>query len=895
MLILPLVSLVFFSGKQFINAQQVAAQSLAMSDLINMAIAANDLIDQLIAEKEITEKYQKARGKKFGDELEVERGKTNQQEEKLYQSLTLIRSSNFSESFTEQVDGSKALLAQLEEKRSAINNKKLRRDKAANFYSSLTSSLLETIGLLPAMSPSKDAAIISAAYSNFLQIKNLAVIERKVLTNVFKNDQFVGKEFSTFNDSVNGQRVYESVYFSLASKQQQEFYNATVTGEFVEKTAAMRAKAFEASDYGAFGIDPAEWVQQQTGKIVLLNKVANTLTLSLKEKATNLGEQANSTLIWSATISILSIVITLLLGFMIQKGIRESVEAALHAVQKITRGDLTGNIQINSTDELGDMLISLQQMQSDLKERIEKDSAISQENARIKQALDNVSANVMVADNNNDIVYLNEAGLELFTNIESAIQSDIPTFKAANLKGANIDQFHKNPSYQHDLVEGLSGTHRAEFSVGGRHMYFIANSVKDEHDNRIGTVVEWTDRTEEVLVEQEIETIISSAKAGDLECRINTNEMSGFILNLSEGINAMVKEISFTLNDIKHVMSSLSHGDLTQSIDSQYMGTFGEVSDHVNETISQFARIIGDFRASTTDLTNTAVEISTGNNNLSARTEQQASALEETASSMEELTSIVKQNSSNAQQANALALSAREVANKGGEVVDGAINAMTEINTSSNKIAEIIGVIDEIAFQTNLLALNASVEAARAGEQGRGFAVVATEVRNLAQRSATAAKEIKELINDSVKKVEAGSALVNESGVTLTEIVQGIKKVGDIVGEIAAAGEEQAQGIEQVNNAVASMDEMTQQNAALAEETSAASVNMTEGANNMLSQMRFFKVNQNDTSTAYQAPAVAAVSAAIKPKKEKKFEPTPSETETESAHSVGSSDDWEEF
>jgi methyl-accepting chemotaxis protein len=252
-----------------------------------------------------------------------------------------------------------------------------------------------------------------------------------------------------------------------------------------------------------------------------------------------------------------------------------------------------------------------------------------------------------------------------------------------------------------------------------------------------------------------------------------------------------------------------------------------------------------------------AEEISEGNTNLSQRTEEQASSLEETASSMEQMTSTVKQNADNASRASQLAGAARDQADKGGSVVSHAVRAMTEINDASRKIVDIIGVIDEIAFQTNLLALNAAVEAARAGEQGRGFAVVASEVRSLAGRSATAAKEIKGLIQDSVKKVEEGSSLVTQSGQTLDQIVIAVKKVSDIIGEIAGASHEQSAGIDQVNKAVMQLDEMTQQNAALVEEASAASQSMAGQARSLIEVMERYQVSKEITAAAIAAAGQA--------------------------------------
>ena len=367
-------------------------------------------------------------------------------------------------------------------------------------------------------------------------------------------------------------------------------------------------------------------------------------------------------------------------------------------------------------------------------------------------------------------------------------------------------------------------------------------------------------RAREAAIVAEVAEVAKAASNGDLDRRIDLAGKDGFLLNLCEGVNNLVNLTGIALKDVAGVLGAVARGDLTQRITNSYAGVFGQLKGDVNQTADKLSEVVSNINEAAGQITSASSEVAAGSQDLSERSEQQASALEETAASMEELAATVRQNAANAQQANQLAAGARETAAGGGQVVSDAITAMGRIEGSSQKIEDIVGMIDEIAFQTNLLVLNAAVEAARAGDAGKGFAVVAQEVRNLAQRSAQASKEIKGLIAESSSQVRSGADLVKGAGKTLEDILGSVKRVADIVAEIAAASAEQASGIDQVNQAITQMDEMTQQNAALVEESTAAAHSLEEQARHLGQVMSFF--NTGAESVAAAAPMVREKPAA---------------------------------
>jgi methyl-accepting chemotaxis protein len=529
---------------------------------------------------------------------------------------------------------------------------------------------------------------------------------------------------------------------------------------------------------------------------------------------------------------------TMLLGIALAWFIGRGISRPLRKTAEVL-GDLTNDriVDVPYTareDEIGAIAKATEVFKQSIAQKVV--------NFRVRCALDVVRSGVMLADDEYKILYVNGALAEIMKECAPELRKVTPEFDPDRVVGSTMDLFHRNPSHQRKVLDGLTGPHQTQISAGDAKINITVTPVIDQHGQRTGTVVEWRNVTMEKAVEAEIDGVVKAAVAGDFSQRLPLEGKKEFMLNLATAMNSLCENTANALEDMIAMLSALAEGDLTARITADYQGAFGRLKNDANTMADRIGSTISEIKSAAREVTDASGEISSSTTDLSQRTEEQAASLEQTSASMEQIATTVKMNAENAQQANQSAGDTRDVANRGGQVVAKAVDAMARIEESSRKISDIITVIDEIARQTNLLALNAAVEAARAGEAGRGFAVVASEVRSLAQRSSQAAKDIKDLITSSNTQVKEGVDLVNKAGSALTEIVESIKKVAEIVSGIATASVEQSTGIEQVNKALNQMDEVTQQNSALVEQNAATAKTLEHQARAMDQRVSFFRV-----------------------------------------------------
>ncbi len=585
----------------------------------------------------------------------------------------------------------------------------------------------------------------------------------------------------------------------------------------------------------AFIIRDSYGPQLREAKQLLKQKISEQIKIR-EQIAADINTRFATSMKSSVIIIFASLFVFVVIVWFLLRHMSKSLNRVIDISNNIANNDFNNVIENSAKDEVGQVLSSLEKMQTALKAAFDSISEKTIETTRIKTALDVASTSVMMADTNNKIIYVNNSLKNMFAEIKSEMQLVLPEFDTSKLVGSSIDQFHKNPSHQNNMMADLTSTFVATMPIGNLTVVITANPVFDEEGKRLGTVVEWNNRTAEISVENEVGQIVDAAANGDFSQHITEDDKEGYSLALAKGINQVLKTTSTGIDDVVRVLRAMAQGDLTQTVDADYNGVFDQLKGDVNTTIERLTDVIGKVHSNTDHSAESAKEVNSTAQEIGQGSSEQAASLEEISSSMEQMSANIRQSADNAGQTEQIAQKAANDAEESGKSVSEAVVAM-------KAIAEKISIIEEIARQTNLLALNAAIEAARAGEHGKGFAVVAAEVRKLAERSQKAAGEIGDLSGSTV-------VIAEQAGEKLLKLVPDIQKTAELVQEISVASREQDTGSEEINRAIQQLDQTVQRSAASAEELAASAGELTSQVEEQREAMNFFTLIKNTTTSS---------------------------------------------
>ena len=811
LLILVLVSLglaTFFGVIHTWIAYQDKQEMTKLSALVELSTDMSELMHESQLERGMSASYLGSKGKMFQAELPQQRQQLDARFNTLEQHIsTLVIALPAKQ--REQLNEIESHLEHLNTIRQQVQSQKIDKKVAIKFYSELNEMLLGYMEYLTHVSTNAEITENIIAFTSFLEAKEQAGIERALLASVFLKDKFEGKEYQTFVGLTAVQKSHIHLFKATASDENVQFFKKTMGEGSGEKVETFRNIAHDQAMTGGFGVDAAVWFKIKSQKMGLLKQVENKLAVSLLDSVHLILDRNNFSFSFSIVMLVLGLSIVILLAIVIVRGISSAVSSLKETMLQIEQtGNLSLQVPVVGRDEFSEIATSYNRFTGSFKQ---------------------------VTDSTNEV--LDKIANGDFTGrMDLQLNGDLATLqKGVNGSAESVEFMMSQLSH---VMDGLA---RGDFKV--RMDQQVPAAFRAKVDNSLEIIS--TSFTE-------VQNVMLAMQQGQYSERVNS-EVPGELNDMKVAINSALGKLDDGIDEINNVMLAQAKGDLDLRVTGRYEGRLNELTESINSSILQMSSAVSSVKSTALTVRGAAGEIAQSSDSLSNRAQMQAASLEETAASIEEITATINQATDLAEKASELSNEAIESSRQGAEVMSETVDAMERINTVSVSINDIISLIDNIAFQTNLLALNAAVEAARAGEHGRGFAVVAGEVRNLAGRSAEAAKQIKNLIEKTNVEVAKGTELVKSSGDALTDINTQIEKVSLMVSDIAKGSREQATGIDQINHAMATLDQATQENAALVEETASASIHMSEDAEVLEGIVNKFKIDESALRLTKQA------------------------------------------
>lgn len=767
---------------------------------MEMVSLASQLTHEAQKERGMSAGFLGSKGKSFAVELGQQRkefDEKNQALQQLLQTQPGLVTSDLA-SLIKQVNQQIAVVVK---NRSAIDKLDIKPAVAIDAYSLLAQLLIKISGQLSHDSLDLEISNQLNALHSFEQIKENAGIERAVLSNAFAANSFAPGFYERFVTLVSNQETYRQIFATYTTKQMLNKLQELEKSPTFATTQNYREVVFAKNLGGNFNQVSTEWFAAQTTKIDMLNELVLELNQQILE-STKLKSSEQSFNFWLTLVLVtLAIFLSVYLGLQVFKSVVGTLRQINRVVSEINEsGRLADRVNIKDTgDELTDIANAFDNMIGTMERSI----------FAVSEVMDQIALG------------------EFEHRVTDRLVGDMNTLKNGVNNAAQSVQ--NTMSALHDVMEGLAN---GDFSV--RMDDRVPENLRTAVNNTLAGMDQAIEATSDVM---------NRLSQGEVSQRINL-DLKGSFRSLADNTNSSLEKLQSAIVEINQVASGLATGNLTIQANTELGGELEELRKAINSAVASLATTMMDIQMATSEVSMAANEVTSGTQSLNDRTQQQAASLEQTSASMEEITSLVANTSNHANEAREMADEVKNKSEDGAKVMQQTIIAMQDISEASEKINNIVGLIDSIAFQTNLLALNAAVEAARAGDHGRGFAVVASEVRSLAQKSAEAANDIKQLITQTSEQIANGSELVSASGKALDEINLGIESVNKLVAEIAQAADDQSQGISQVNLAINEIDSMTQQNAALVEETTANTETLSNNSQKMQQAVARFQLNQ---------------------------------------------------